>query len=48
MDTSKAEEGGGFFKIMTDNKRETIGVHLLIAPYMGMFSPSRAARDSVV
>jgi len=48
MELNKAEDGGDFFKMMTDSKRETNGVHLLIAPYIGIFIPCRAERESVV
>ena len=34
--------------MMTDRRRETKGVHLLIAPYMGIFIPLRAVRERVV
>ena len=37
-------EGAAFFKMRTLRARETMGVHLLMAPYMGMFIPCKAYR----
>ena len=41
-------EGKGLLRMTTERTRLTRGVHLLIAPYMGMFIPCRAIRDKVL
>ena len=41
-------EGEGLLSTTTDRIRLTRGVHLLMAPYMGMFIPCSAIRESVL
>ena len=40
-------EGTAFLNTTTDKIRDTKGVHLLIAPYIGMFIPCNAKRLKV-